>query len=82
MDIEVSELKIILSEGEKLNFFDVREPWEYEESNLGVQLMTLTSVPGQLAELSAIKDQEIIIHCKTGGKSNQAKIFLKSNGFT
>ena len=82
MDIEVSELKSRLNKSEKLNFFDVREPWEYEEFNLGAQLMPLTSIPDQLTELSALKDKEIIVHCKTGGRSNQAKIFLESKGFT
>jgi len=82
MDIEVSELKTRLINGETLNFFDVREPWEHEEFNLGAQLMPLTSIPEQLDELSPLKDQEIIVHCKTGGRSNQAKIFLESNGFT
>ena len=82
MDIEVSELKSRLNKSEKLNFFDVREPWEYEEFNLGAQLMPLTSIPDQLTELSTLKDKEIIVHCKTGGRSNQAKIFLESKGFT
>ena len=82
MDIKVSELKQRLNKGEKLNFFDVREPWEYSEFNIGAQLMPLTSIPNQLNELSAIKDQEIIVHCKTGNRSNQAKIYLESKGFT
>tara|TARA_S200000501_G_scaffold184851_1_gene173993 strand:- start:4 stop:294 length:291 start_codon:yes stop_codon:yes gene_type:complete len=82
MDIKVSELKNRLKDGEKLNFFDVREPWEYEESNIGAKLMPLTNIPDQLIELSTIKDQEIIVHCKTGNRSNQAKIFLESNGFS
>ncbi len=82
MDIKVSELKNRLNDGEKLNFFDVREPWEYEESNIGAKLMPLTSIPDQLIELSTLKNQEIIVHCKTGNRSNQAKIFLESNGFT
>ena len=82
MDIKVLELKQRLDKGENLNFFDVREPWEYSEFNIGAQLMPLTSIPNQLNELSAIKDQEIIVHCKTGNRSNQAKIFLESKGFT
>ena len=82
MDIKVSELKQRLDKGENLNFFDVREPWEYSEFNIGAQLMPLTSIPNQLNELSAIKDQEIIVHCKSGNRSNQAKIFLESKGFT
>ena len=82
MDIKVLELKQRLDKGENLNFFDVREPWEYSEFNIGAELMPLTSIPDQLIELSAIKDQEIIVHCKTGNRSNQAKIFLESQGFT
>ena len=82
MDIKVLELKQRLDKGENLNFFDVREPWEYSEFNIGAQLMPLTSIPNQLNELSAIKDQEIIVHCKTGNRSNKAKIFLESKGFT
>ena len=82
MDIKVFELKQRLNKGENLNFFDVREPWEYSEFNIGAELMPLTSIPDQLIELSAIKDQEIIVHCKTGNRSNQAKIFLESQGFT
>ena len=82
MDIKVSELKQRLKKGENLNFFDVREPWEYSELNIGAQLMPLASIPEQLIELSRIKDEEIIVHCKTGNRSNQAKIFLKSKGFS
>jgi|TARA_B100001109_G_C18651449_1_gene375258 rhodanese-related sulfurtransferase len=82
MDIKVSELKQRLNKGENLNFFDVREPWEYSEFNIGAQLMPLTSIPDQLIKLNAIKNQEIIVHCKSGNRSNQAKIFLESKGFT
>tara|TARA_B100000900_G_C20435617_1_gene656849 strand:+ start:377 stop:667 length:291 start_codon:yes stop_codon:yes gene_type:complete len=82
MDIKVSELKQRLNKGENLNFFDVREPWEYSEFNIGAKLMPLTSIPDQLIKLNAIKNQEIIVHCKSGNRSNQAKIFLESKGFT
>jgi rhodanese-related sulfurtransferase len=82
MDIKVSELKQRLNKGENLIFFDVREPWEYSEFNIGAQLMPLTSIPDQLIKLNAIKNQEIIVHCKSGNRSNQAKIFLESKGFT
>ena len=81
MDIKVSELKQRLNKGENLNF-DVEEPWEYSELNMGAQLMPLSGIPDQLIELNSMKDQEIIVHCKTGSRSNQAKIFLKSKGFT
>jgi rhodanese-related sulfurtransferase len=38
MDITVQELREKLAAGEKFIFIDVREPWEYEEFNLGATL--------------------------------------------
>ena len=73
MDIKVSELKQRLNKGENLNFFDVREPWEYSELNIGAQLMPLASIPDQLNELNSMKDQEIIVHEAPKGSTNRRK---------
>jgi rhodanese-related sulfurtransferase len=32
--------------------------------------------------LSNLKNEEIIIHCRSGARSNNAKMFLLDNGFT
>ncbi len=82
MDIEVSELKQRLDAGEKFNFIDVREEWEFDQDNLGAMLIPLGELSNKVAELEAWKEEEIIIHCKSGGRSGQAQKFLQSKGFT
>ena len=80
-DIEVAELKIRIQKGEILNIVDVREVYEYEESNLGAILIPLGDLKERLSEIRHLADQEIIIHCRTGNRSAAAKYFLLQNGF-
>src|SRR5690606_4357056 len=81
-DITAEELKERISKKEKLNIVDVRENWEYEEKNIGATLIPLGTLPERFQELEALKDEELIIHCKSGKRSAQAKKFLESKGFT
>lgn len=81
MDITVEELKERLDKGEELNFYDVREEYEFEADNLGAILIPLGELPGRIDELEEIKDDEIIIHCRSGARSGKAKEFLEANGF-
>jgi rhodanese-related sulfurtransferase len=81
-DITVQELKAKLDAKENFVFIDVREPWEYEEFNLGAQLMPLGNLMGNLADLEDHKNDEIVIHCKSGGRSGMAKQLLVAQGFT
>ena len=82
-DITVSELKKRLDSGiHDFIFIDVREPHEYEEFNLGAKLMPLgTIVNAAVTELTDDKDAEIIIHCRSGARSGQAKMILTNMGF-
>jgi rhodanese-related sulfurtransferase len=82
MDITVEELKERLDKGEELHFYDVREEHEFEEDNLGAILIPLGELPDHLDELEALKDEEIIIHCRSGARSGKAAKFLESQGFT
>lgn len=81
-DINVLELKTRLDNGEKLNIIDVRETWEHAEFNIGAQLIPLGTLPQRIEDLEEFKDQELIIHCKSGGRSGSAKSFLTAQGFT
>ncbi|WP_462250608.1 rhodanese-like domain-containing protein [Ekhidna sp.] len=81
-DITVEQVKERLESGEKFNFIDVREEWEYEERNIGAQLIPLGELPNRLSEIESMKDQEIVVHCKSGGRSGQAKKFLNSQGYS
>jgi rhodanese-related sulfurtransferase len=81
IDITTDELKQRMDAGEKLNLFDVRETYEFDEFNIGATLIPLGELPNRLSELSDLKNEEIIIHCRSGARSNNAKMFLLDNGF-
>jgi rhodanese-related sulfurtransferase len=81
-DITVSELKERLDKGEKFHFLDVREEWEFEEDNLGAENIPLGELPHRLSELEKFKDEEIVVHCRSGARSGNAKKFMESKGFS
>ena len=80
-DITVIELKERLDKGEKPVIIDVREVHEYEEYNIGATLIPLGELPGRIEELAAYKQQEVIVHCRSGARSATAEMFLLDNGF-
>lgn len=82
MNITVQELKQKLAAGEKLLLLDVREPWEYEEFNLGGQLMPLGELMNRFWELEDHKNDEIVVHCRSGSRSGMAQAVLQANGFS
>lgn len=81
-DITVEELKQKMDAMEAFIFIDVREPYEYEEFNLGAKLIPLGNLVGALNELEPYKNEEIVIHCRSGARSGSAKITLSQLGFT
>ena len=82
-DITVQELKKRLDAGDQsFVFIDVREPYEYQEFNLGAQLIPLGNIPSAIADLEEHKADEIVVHCRSGARSGQAKMFMMQNGFT
>ena len=81
-DITASELKERLANGEKPFILDVREDWEYQEQNIGGLNIPLGALPDKLDELEDHKNDEIIVHCRSGARSASAKAFLTQQGFT
>lgn len=82
-DITTTELRQRLQAGETPHLLDVREPWEHEEGRIDTaQNIPLGSLPEKLDDLEAWKDQEVIVHCKSGSRSGQAKAFLTQQGFS
>jgi adenylyltransferase/sulfurtransferase len=80
-EITAVELKQRLDRGDKLKIVDVREPNEYQINRIpGSELIPLGDVPKRYQELN--KDDEIVVHCKMGGRSAKAADFLRSVGFT
>lgn len=77
--MSVEELKERKDAGKLPFVLDVREPDEYKQANLGGTLIPLGQLPQRLGELK--KDEEIVVHCKGGGRSTQAAELLIANGF-
>lgn len=81
MDIDIKELKEKIDSGKAFIFIDVREPHEYEAFNLGAKLIPLGNIMSAIEELEDKKDQEIIVHCRSGARSGQAQQFMQQYGF-
>lgn len=81
-DITVEELKQKLDNKEEFVFIDVREPFEYEQFNLGADLIPLGNLMNALDDLEPHKEDEIVVHCRSGARSATAKALLTQLGYT
>ena len=81
-NISVDELKSRFDSGEKINLIDVREMDEYAEFNIGGRLIPLGKIQAmQIDEIEDLKEEELIIHCRSGNRSTIACLFLETLGF-
>ncbi len=85
--ITVEEYKARLDDvakngGNRPFLLDVREPHEYQIVNLGAPLIPVGQVGQRMGEIPVGKDEEIVVHCKSGGRSQKAAQELKAAGFT
>ena len=80
--ITVEEVKARIDAGEKLNIVDVREPHENAEFNIGGLLLPLGKVQTmQIEDIEDLKDEEVIVYCRSGNRSGQACLILETMGF-
>lgn len=80
--VSVEQLKQRLDAGDQPFVLDVREPHEYAIVNLGAPLIPVGQLGARLNEIPVGKDDEIFVHCKSGGRSQKAALELKAAGFT
>ena len=80
--ITVEELKRKLDAKEDIFVLDVREPHEYSIANLGAPQIPVGDVERRVGELTAQKNREVIVHCRSGARSQKAALVLKQAGFT
>lgn len=78
-EISVEELKRRLDAKDDLFILDVREPHEYKICNLNGHLIPLNDLPKRVHELDPSK--EMVVHCRSGGRSARAVEFLRKAGF-
>jgi adenylyltransferase/sulfurtransferase len=77
--LSVRDLKKRIDAGEDLFILDVREPFEYKIANIGGKLIPQNEVPRRLDEID--RNREIIVQCKSGGRSQRIAEFLKQSGY-
>ena len=80
--ITVEELKKRLDAGEHVNLVDVREPNENAEFNIGGILLPLGEIRNmQTDSIDNLKDEEVILYCRSGNRSGIAAQILEQMGF-
>jgi molybdopterin/thiamine biosynthesis adenylyltransferase/rhodanese-related sulfurtransferase len=78
--ITATELKTKIDRKDRFVLVDVREPFEYDISRIpGSKLIPLGELPARLSELDSADD--IVLHCKVGGRSAKALRILQEAGF-
>ena len=78
-EVSVDELAERLAAGATV--FDVRGPDEYDEAHVpGAVPIPLGTVPDRVADFPT--DGEVLVICKSGGRSMRACEFLAANGRT
>ena len=79
-EITVKELKEKMDAGEDFQLIDVRQPNEWEMAKIeGAKLIPLGEIVNRMDELDDSK--EIIMQCKSGGRSARAIMALQQAGF-
>jgi rhodanese-related sulfurtransferase len=82
-EISVEELKKRMDSGESLHIVDVREPAEHREFNIGGVLVPLGEIRNlDIGPLEGLKEEEVILYCRSGNRSGQACQILDSLGFS
>ena len=79
-EVSPNELKKMIAENVDFQLIDVREPYEYEVANLGGTLIPL-SILSEKTDLIS-KEKQVVVHCKSGGRSAKAIAQLEALGFT
>jgi sulfur-carrier protein adenylyltransferase/sulfurtransferase len=76
------ELKDMFDRGDKFELIDVREPHEYEIVRIeGAKLIPKDRILSGEALSELPQDRQIVLHCKSGGRSAEALAALHKAGF-
>ena len=80
-EISASELKQKIDNKEDFQIIDVREPFEYEMSNIDGENIPLAGILIEAGKIS--KDKPVIVQCRSGARSAAAIMQLEQNfGYT
>jgi len=81
MPAEISVNEAVAKQQAGAFILDVREPSEWNEAHIaGATLIPLGELASRVSELP--KDKEIVVVCRSGNRSAQARDLLLNDGFT
>lgn len=80
-DIRAEELLKRLQNDEQLNLIDVREPIEFATFNIGGTNIPLNKLSAAANTLAVHQNEEIIVICKMGLRSETGRQLLCAHGF-
>lgn len=80
-DISVSQLKEKIAQGKPIHIIDVREPIEYHTFNIGGENIPLYILFESSEVLNHDKNQETVLICQRGIRSETARRLLVSAGY-
>ena len=80
-DITASEFKRLNIEPLPFKIIDVREQIEFQTYNLGGENIPLGVLLSNLEDIEDWKNEELIVICQHGLRSETARRFLSRNGF-
>ena len=79
-EVTVQELKQKIDNKEDFQLIDVREPFEYEMSNLNGENIPLAGIVLESEKIS--RDKPVIMQCRSGARSAAAVMQLEQLGYT
>lgn len=81
LNINAREFAVRLHDHERLNLLDVREKIEYYTRNIGGINIPVGKLNESLSQLPWQYNEEIIVICSAGLRSETAQSILKQNGY-
>jgi len=81
--INAKQAIVLLSDDSNITLLDVRTVREYEDRHLKNAInIPVQKLDSSLNRLEKVKDQRIIVYCRSGSRSIKASRILEENGFT
>lgn len=78
-ELSPADLRKLIKDKSSFQLIDVREPVEFKIHNIGGKLIPLRELESRLNEIS--KEEMIVVHCQSGGRSKKAVEILIKHGF-
>lgn len=80
-EITAQELHQLITNKANFQLIDVREEYEFEETNINGELIPMGEVMENVDKIS--KDKQVVVHCRSGKRSATVINALESeHGFT